>query len=250
MSVQKYDEISNTVFLKTFSNTFKYIKMFASWIEKNQDNIVEYLLGLSNLNDWYKAIEKLSKSQYMFTDDLDLDFAQKVNESDDVDLLIEKYYFNNDGNNIKKVIDHCNSKNILSAQSNLYIEIIEAYKLGHYHLAIVGLFALIDGVLSEISETEITNFKKRIEIVRKKIYKRNPLKSLDRKLLCISLSMGFFEKSVFSNSDFLKTEPAFVNRHWLLHGRTNRVYNKIDFLKALLWLDAFLIVKDISLNEK
>ena len=87
-----------------------------------------------------------------------------------------------------------------------------------------------------------TRFKKRIDAITEKFAKQVELSDVDKKILCIYETVDSFEDSIFFNSDFSETEPDSLNRHWVIHGRTRRIYTKYDFLKALLWLDAIIIL--------
>ncbi len=216
------------------------------WYERNADNIHKYLLAFADFSVWISATEKLAEKQIVFTDDLNLDFAKEIYDSVNIDELIKKYYFDNNEQNITSLIERCGFLSELTNYKELYLQTIEAYNKKHYHLACIGMFSILDGVLADVSEINNTNFKQRIEAIENKIKNEVELNEVDRKTLCIYTAIEKIENTLFAFSDFLQPEPNSLNRHWLLHGRTRREYTNYDFLKILLWVDGISYIHQIS----
>lgn len=105
-------------------------------------------------------------------------------------------------------------------------------------------------MLSDVSGRSSTNYKVRLQEIEKKISDKIELSDADRKLICITISMGRFEDSIFKNSDFSQAESVELNRHWLIHGRTHRKYTKLDFIKIVLWLDAIIFLGDKYIDHE
>ena len=42
-----------------------------------------------------------------------------------------------------------------------------------------------------------------------------------------------YTKLVFEKSDFSQTEPNEINRHWLVHGRTSKVGDKLHCIRLI-----------------
>ena len=217
------------------------------WYERNAENIAKYLLVFADFGTWCSATDKLAEKQVVFTDDLTLDFAKQICNSTNIDELVQGYYFNSNEQNMTRLIERCEAANEIMPYKDLYAQTIDAYKRGNYHLACIGMFSLLDGVLADVSEMiSATNFKQRIGVIEKKINDKVDLNDVDRKTLCIYTSTEHVKESMFGRSDFEADEPDNLNRHWLIHGRTRKAYSKYDFLKIMLWLDAIFYMAQLT----
>lgn len=217
------------------------------WYERNAENIAKYLLEFADYGTWCSATDKLAEKQVVFTDDLTLDFAKQICNSTNIDELVQGYYFNSNEQNMTRLIERCEAANEIMPYKDLYAHTIDAYKRGHYHLACIGMFSLLDGVLADVSEMiSATNFKQRIGAIEKKINDKVDLNDVDRKTLCIYTSTEQVKESMFGRSDFEAPEPDNLNRHWVIHGRTRKAYSKYDFLKIMLWLDAISYMAQLT----
>ena len=139
-------------------------------------------------------------------------------------------------------MNRCDKAKCLRDYQNLFLQITDTYSRQQYHLACIGLFAIADGLMADISTMKkSTSFEKRIKSIEQKMADKIELDTIDRRTFFIHLqfdSLGDnLSNSVFGFSDFTKDEPNELNRHWLLHGRTHKTYSRYDFLKILLWID-------------
>lgn len=235
--------------IKTF--TYALNKLHA-WYEKNAENIAQYLSAFAEFAEWSVAVNKLIENQFVFTDDLTPTLAHDIYQGADITEVMGRYYFDNNEQNINKLIQRCKSSDYIEKYSELYDQIINAYTREDYLIACIGLFSLVDGVLAEQSGINKTGFQKRLDRIAEKFATKAELNDIDRKTLCIYDAFTKFDCSVFRKSDFTKEEPQTINRHWDVHGRTHRKHTKIDFLKILLWLDAiiYLSQKDVQLETE
>lgn len=218
-----------------------------NWYERNAKNIEKYLLVFSGFSTFCAAIDTLAEKQIIFTDDLTLEFANEICDSDEIDALVGRYYFDNNKQKMKILIERCRSAKEIASYKELFSQIIDAYYREHYYLACVGMFSLIDGVLADTSQMiDATSFNKRISAIEKKISDKVDLNDFDRKTLCIYTSMEKIKETMFGNSDFKETEPSYLNRHWIIHGRTRKSYSEYDFLKTVLCLDAISYMTQLT----
>ena len=230
--------------LETFCNA---IGKAITWYEENADIISSYLLVFAEFGEWSIATNKLIENQFVFTDNLTPDLAHEIYLGADVEEVMTRYYFDNDGQNMKKLIQRCKDSNYIREYRELYHQILNAYDREDYLLACIGLFSLVDGLLAECSGMiEQTGFKKRLERISDKLADKVVLNEIDKKTICIYEAFKKFDCSVFNDSVFSDKEPPTVNRHWDVHGRTHRKHTRIDFLKVLLWLDAVIYLHDKS----
>ena len=222
-------------------------EVFASaqnWYQQHADSINAYLTTFAELSVWFSAVQKMADAQIVFTGDLTLDLAQKICQSNDVAATVEQFYTENDHQELDSVINRCRQAKQISAYSELFSQTISAYQATHYHLACLGMLAMVDGALSDVSENKKTSYRVRLQEIEKKIADKFELNDLEKKLMCIYVSMDSFEESIFKNSDFTKDEPEDLNRHWMIHGRTRREYTELDFIKIILWLDAIIFLDE------
>ena len=230
--------------LETFCNA---IGKAITWYEENADIISSYLLAFAEFGEWSIATSKLIENQFVFTDNLTPDLAHEIYQGADVEEVMTHYYFDNDGQNMEKLIQRCKYSNYIREYRELYHQILNAYDREDYLLACIGLFSLVDGLLAECSgKIEQTGFKKRLERISDKLADKVVLNEIDKKTICIYEAFKKFDCSVFNDSVFSDKEPPTVNRHWDVHGRTHRKHTRIDFLKVLLWLDAVIYLHDKS----
>ena len=236
-----------TGFVKGLETFFNAIGKAITWYEENADIISSYLLAFAEFGEWSIATSKLIENQFVFTDNLTPDLAHEIYQGADVEEVMTHYYFDNDGQNMEKLIQRCKYSNYIREYRELYHQILNAYDREDYLLACIGLFSLVDGLLAECSGMiEQTGFKKRLERISDKLADKVELNEIDKKTICIYEAFKKFDCSVFNDSVFSDKEPPTVNRHWDVHGRTHRKHTIIDFLKVLLWLDAVIYLHDKS----
>ena len=135
---------------------------YQDWYNKNATTIRLYIELFEELGIWYTAVENLAAHQVVFTGDISLKLARELSHADDVDAVVEQYYFDGEEPQINEVIMRCEQSMLIKPYSTLFSQIISAYSLGHYHLVCIGLFSLADGVLSDFTELPVTQYKKRI----------------------------------------------------------------------------------------
>lgn len=222
------------------------IRKFQAWYDENSETLSEYITAFLDFGIWSAAINKLIENQIVFTDYLSNEFAKEIFWSENVDSTISEYYFGNDYQSINEVISRCKDSELLREYNDLFSQIVAAYNNEHYQLACLGLYAIIDGSMSLISEDKTTNFRTRFEKIKKKIGEKVELSDVDRRFLCIYSALKSFNQSAFSFSSFYNCEPDYAHRHWAVHGRTRRSHTELDFLKALLWVDALVYIDALN----
>lgn len=226
------------------------LENYKEWYRNNAETIFMYASAFADFGIWLNAVNKLAENQIVFTDDLSYELAKVIYNSSNVDEVIKKYYFENDGEHITRLIVRCQNASQVSEYITLYFQIIEAYKRDHHNLACNGLFSLLDGVLSDVTNRITdTNFRRRIKIIKDKVADKVELNDIDRKTLCIYNSVNSIMDSMFADSRFSDDEPKTLNRHWVIHSRTRRLYTQYDFLKILLFLDAIIFLSNINTQQ-
>lgn len=238
------ENITNS--LNRFANIFRQVR---ECFNNNLDSIANALLIMGDYAIILAATEVLSDNQIVFVDNLSVELATAIRDTDNVENVVMQHYLQNNSELINNLILRCQYSNPIADYQELFAQIIDSYNRRHYQLACIGLFALFDGVLADVEGTvKETRFKPRLESIEKKIGKKIDLDEIDFKTICIFESIKKFDSSIIGFSNFLQEEPDGLNRHWLVHGRTHRHYSQYDFLKILLWLDAIIFLDSVNKN--
>ncbi len=232
--------------LRNLTNAiFKTLKVYNLWLQENPNHLYEIFQPLIKAVNRSKAITALLDNQIVFTDDLTDILVEEISKSDNVTELIENYYMADNCQKFNELKDKCIKSELTKKYNELFCQVFSAYDIQHYHLACMGLFAITDGLLATLSKIERnTSYKKRTDTIVKRLENEEPLSINDRRLTCIICSLSNIDYTVFKESHFDEDEPDYVNRHWTLHGRTNRTFERMDFIRVLLWIDALIILDD------
>ena len=228
-------------------NFSKYVKPimdgFRNWYIENKVIIQSIIEAGYELSNWARAIDLMKNNQFVFTDDLTLEFAIEVIDSSDVNETVEKYYFGNNEMRMTNLIERIMNYKQMKDYKELFSQVVFSYNSNHYLLASLGAFTIIDGIMSLLSEDiTSTNFRKRMNLIKEKLNKNVELSQMDKLLFCIISCIDTVSSSFFDRYDFDNIEKDTIDRNWITHGRTKRIYTKCDFLKIILFLDAIIIL--------
>jgi hypothetical protein len=153
-----------------------------------------------------------------------------------IDIFFEDFYV---GRELKQICR--NISNILggSAQQTIFDECVKAYENNLYSACLTTLITVLEGFISTFGDDP-----QDVRVMRVcKFYADEELKKKNNiKSLCW-LSIYEFTKSLYEKSDFTQPEPSEVNRHWVLHGRTERTAGKTDCIRVFNALSTLVIVK-------
>ena len=213
-------------------------------------NVEELLQGIVAVQNWTKSIHILAKSHYAFTDVITDELIDKLLKNEDVDNTVKEYYVENNNERLNRLIIRCKSKIQPYYNSELLDEIITAFENGSYHLSCVGLFAVIDGLLSQTTLNNTTNYKNRFKTIHDKISRETRLSELDKTTICLYYAFENIENTAFQDSRFHEDEPLSINRHWTLHGRSRRNYEIIDCIMLFQWIEAIIIMDNFGKNDE
>ena len=132
---------------------------------------------------------------------------------------------------VNGTVSKCRISNDIAFQQS-----ITALYEGLYNLAILGLVSVLDRTLSEKSgQIKNVNFKTRYKAIVNQIQERGDLylDEMEAEDYLLFLTYPEALKRFGEDSDFASEEPALLNRHWIMHGRTTREYTRLDCVKVL-----------------
>ena len=217
------------------------------WINNNKSKIENTVQAVTDFAIWSNTLREMENKQIIFTDHLSLKIAKDFLASNNIEEAVWKYYTENSPSRLDELIERCRKSNVLTAGMSLFEQAVSSFHVGYYQLACTGLFALMDGILADASGIIYNqSYKKRFDAIEEKLNNRLTFSDMELKLFCVLSGINTIKDTIFGNSDFTKPEPkGIINRHWVLHGRTTREYNKIDVLKLFLTLDAIIFLSEI-----
>lgn len=197
--------------------------------------------SIPSINQITMLVEKLAAEQYVVVYKLPRTVLDICNV-DSIGRVVEKHIVTTQF--INEVADMCeNTENIL------FVQAVEAMKKGDYNLALLGLTATLDKVLADYSGMNSNvNIKKRCDQIVKSIKSKgeifiDELEGIDY-LLFISYYTAI--ESFGNHANFDDPEPEMLNRHWIMHGRSNKVFDKTSCFKLLCMIAGTIRLGKIS----
>lgn len=104
----------------------------------------------------------------------------------------------------------------------MFEQTIGSYHDGQYDLATIGLIAVIDSVLSEASSKLTHKPLDRCKAILDKIAKKDSLDSEEYAVITLGLTFQAVVDTLFKTIPFSGKEPTYLNRNWIMHGRSKK----------------------------
>lgn len=207
-----------------------------------RETLLELANSINLVGRWYRTNEILVDNQYVFTSQISSEFIEIILNTNDVDKEVEAYYSKENCKHLHDLIARCKESLKDSNNCELFNQSMKAFENKSYQLSCLGLFAITDGLLSTVSNQVNPSFTRRLNTIKKRFDETAAFEPIDQQILSISIALKKMEQSIFSDHDFHEPELECVNRHWTLHGRSERQYLFTDVIKVLLWIDALLFI--------
>ena len=226
------DSIQNNVApaLLSFAQATKRISDSVHFkMDEYRPAILSTLKGLATITQIYDAAEKLGKRQFILVSHIPPELVERSAAGEDSDELASEYLVNDDL--ITATADLCGMQD-----SPLLQQSIKALFDGSYNLSILGLMAQLDRALSEQSGMiRKVNFRQRYEKIYNRINERGDIYLDDMEGRDFLTFLTYHEAidGIGDDKGFDKEEPKTVNRNWIIHGRTGKIYTRLECVKAL-----------------
>lgn len=194
--------------------------------------------------DSYKAIQKLRDFQYTTWVPLtstEVELVLKARDDEDMENIIEG---RND--NIQLIINELQDNHVIMKRQLIFNEVLSALLNENYYLATLGLIAVIDFIMTELSGKTTHRAIERCEIIKDRLVEREYLDYEEKSILTLLLTYDSFKSSFFANKPFDKIEPKELNRHWIVHGRRTQRLKKTDCRKLLRFLYCMLAMGSLD----
>lgn len=217
-----------TLALEQFANSINLYSILPLKFQEIYDQLRPMFEKISQFSSIINTAKQLAENQYVVVSLIPLEM---INEKDknDINTLILEYLSTEE--QIRNTIKQCSLDD-----NRVFQQSIKAMDLGFFDLAIIGLTSVLDQLLSEWScQIKSVRIKSRSEAIIKKIEDKGDLfiDELDGADLLLFTTYPRALELFGKKSDFLSPEPTLLNRHWIMHGRTNKQYSFLDCIKVL-----------------
>lgn len=249
---EQYRDISKQLAENLISPLIEFQKRIAEITEplaEFQKNIVTIVTPLAEYTKVLSAIKLLGENQFVFWDYISKDFALGLLQAEDVNDFMLEYYIRNDSKKYKETIQACKSNKLIKPYKKLFSQSISAYNRNQYHLAIMGLLGIVDGLLSDISEKSGTHIESRAKAITDKLSDNIELSNDDFSIWFLYSTFTDIIKSIGASAPFDGEEPELLNRHWIMHGRTKKKFSQLDYIKIINFIYGILLLDKISNEE-
>ena len=210
---------------------------------------------ISEINQWFEktmlpinATIKLAEKQFISLDYLDGKLINEIMQADNIDSMM------NENSEIRKyidtAIDELKKKPLIKPYDALYQQSITAYENDLFDLAVLGFFAIIDGLLSDITmDRASVKIKQRTEkaVNSDSIHVSVDIVDINKAIQKASLLR--VSELLSESKSFSGEEPETLNRHWSMHGRTRTKKTKVDCEKLILFIYGLISIAGTTSGE-
>lgn len=226
----------------TNEQTEKMLEVIQQHIKKKtEESLVEYDKTLSAL------VDKLEVCGWTLPAELGIyavNVIGKTDEISDIDKFFMWFYSENGYEHFKNMIKTILEAPIGDGLKKLIEECQFAFENKRYAICADSLISAIEGILSTFWDDK-TNIRM-MKICQSKVDElANDNKNITKKYIWISYNK--FIRKLYEKNDFNSDEPNFINRHWLLHGRSSYSIEEIDCLRLFNAVSSICVIAE---NEK
>ena len=250
-AIKKFYEQTNSMSEVLRSCFQPFIEMADQWkniqaLITEQNRQFERMLSKIRIPDSVKVILKFGDSQYVYWDFLSSSLIDKTLEAANLDAILFEYESDNNFSRSETLIVKCAKHKYVLPNKGLFEECIKAYHSGAYHLAAVGLTAVIDAALTSASKNPTHKPPERYNAILKRFEDRDPLDEKEYAILALHITFSSTVETFYKSAPFFEEEPICLNRHWIAHGRSKRDYTRLDCIKLFRLLYGIIVFNEID----
>lgn len=219
----------------------KKLKPYAETMKVVERNIKVVLENFAEKVKPVKAFYILGEHQFTYWKPLSVDEVESIIGSNNVDEYLKEKINDKLFIDYTELYDKMVHSSLLSDTNKAVLkQAICAMEIELYDLALIGLVAIFDGVLTVATNNTITSIKKRLDDINARLegLSDEEWELLDESDITIfgmhitwTQTMNEFQK--YSNFAMPETEPQDLNRHWIAHGRKTSGATKLDCCKMI-----------------
>lgn len=201
---------------------------FQDYIKKQtEQSMIEYDRTLATV------VDKLEVCGWTLPAELSIYAVNVIGKTDtvpDIDSFMLDLYIGDDYERYKMMVDSIMKSPISAGIKKLIDESCFAFEHRKYAICANALMSVIEGILSTFWEDKSNT--RMMQICQAKVNELAEEKDhITKKYIWISYNK--FIRKLFEKNNFAAEEPSFINRHWLLHGRSVYDIEEIDCLRLL-----------------
>ena len=176
------------------------------------------------------VVDKLASEGWTLPAELGIYAVNVIGQTDeieDINAFLAELFTRDDYKVTKNMIDSILQSKIREPLKELVRQCWDAFQGRLYAVCATSLLSVIEGVLSEfgddkqdvrmmkICQYHVDNFPADGSTIEKHVW----------------ISYNTFIRKLYEKSDFNSDEPDVINRHWLLHGRSDYEQTEIDCIR-------------------
>ena len=187
------------------------------------------------------VINKLSPEGWTLPYELGIYAVKQIantNKLDDINTFLKWYFTDEDYLHTKKMVQHIENSSIKMGLKKLFGECWESFKDKRFAICANSLVSVIEGLLSEFNDNK--NDIRMMKICQEKVDTFPEDGSTIQKHAWISYNT--FIRELYKKSDFTNEEPSSINRHWLLHGRSDYEIEELDCIRLINAVESLCII--------
>ncbi len=204
--------------------------------KETEKNLSEYDKTLSSV------VDKLETCGWTLPTELGIYAVNIIGNTDeiaDIDKFLLWFFTENDYEHYNKMVDGILASPISDGVKRLIEECRFAYDNKKYAICADSLVSAIEGILSTFWSDK-TNIRM-MKVCQAKVDEMaNDNKHITKKYLWVSYNK--FIRKLYEKNNFNDDEPSFINRHWLLHGRSAYEIEEIDCLRLFNALSSLCVI--------
>lgn len=188
------------------------------------------------------VVDKLEEKGWTLPTELGIYAVNAIGQTDeikDVDKFLQWYFTEDDYEHFKNMIEGILEAPISEGIKKLVDECHFAFVNKKYAICADSLISVIEGILSSFWDYK-TNIRM-MKICQTKVDELSDDKEhLIKKYIWVSYNK--FIHKLYEKNDFTKDEPSFINRHWLLHGRSGYEIEEVDCIRLFNAISSLCVI--------
>ena len=194
------------------------------------------------------VVSKLSTEGWTLPAELNI-YALKTiantNKLDDINAFLKWFFTTEDFRKTKDMVNGIKASPIKEGLKNLTDQCWHAFQNKLYAVCATSLLSVIEGILSEFSDDK--QDVRMMKVCQKKVDTFPSTGSTIQKHVWISYNN--FIRNLYQKSDFSADEPETINRHWLLHGRSDFEIDEMDCIRLFNAVQSLCMIVKVEAKE-
>jgi len=194
------------------------------------------------------VVDKLESEGWTLPSELGIYAVNVIGQTEkisDINEFLYSYFVQDDYRVKHHMVDSILASHIKSGIKKMTTECWVSFQNGLYAICSTALLSVIEGILSEFSEDK--QDVRMMKVCQRYVDTLPANGSIIEKHTWISYNR--FIRNLYEKSDFSACEPEKVNRHWLLHGRSEYEINELDCIRLFNAVASLCMIVNKRLNE-